>query len=471
MNASERTGELAAENTGAARAARGTAPAVFVSSTIKDVEDLRGALRYWLQEQGFKVWLSEYNDMEKSPGANALDACFDTIRQADFYVLLIGDRRGSLYDSKEGVSVTQQEYRVAYEAFARQGHPIPVLFVRSAVKRLLEGWANSGAGGGPPFEDAPFVQRFIAEVTREQETTGALRGIGPYPLANWLHEFRDFGAISDALAVALSLRADVPVQRLLASIEVDLEFSLSALVGKHHYKFERGNPMREQLKHVLLRTGLGEEGIDRALDSVEVDWPFPHHWYLDSVTREVILDPDDMSPVELNREQTTRLSMYSVGFALPDNFSFNSVREAVHSGLLLRYDPEQRRFAETDLSLASIELLRAAEGYKGKYEMAQPVIEALMGPLATSNRLKQPRFSLSWWHAVIIWAMHHAEANLYRHAASLYAHLRGSKDSPLAESLLPGTPLGEEMEGRIQRERPSRVDIREWSKIPQFWNL
>ena len=107
-----------------------TKPAIFVSSTISDFGDIRGALRYWLRESGYDVWLSDYNDMEKSPSLNAFDACFDSIRKADFYILLIGKRKGSLYDRKARVSVTQQEYRVAYESFSTQGNPVILLFVR-----------------------------------------------------------------------------------------------------------------------------------------------------------------------------------------------------------------------------------------------------------------------------------------------------------------------------------------------------
>ena len=446
-------------------------PTVFVSSTIHDFRDIRSSLKFWLEEQGVDVWLSEYNDMEKSPGANTFDACFETIREAGFYVLLIGDRRGSLYDSTQGVSVTQQEYRVAYAALAGAGRPIPVLFIRSRVKDMLDGWIKTGRAGPPPFEEAPFAEQFVAEVTKEQATTDAVKGVGPYPLANWLHAFHDFGDIVKALRVILSLRVDVPIQRVLAGIEVDLEVSLSHLVRKHRRKFEEGDPIRDELKKLLLDRGHGEEAVETALGRYEQDWPFPHHWYLNSVTREVPLDPDGKSPVELNREQTTRLSMYFVGIAAPEGLWFNSLREAVNTGLLLRYDPGARRFEETELSLAAIELLGVAESYRWRHRMSEQVRDALFEPLRAANRLKDPTFVLSWEQALIMWGLHQMEVNLYRRAASLYAYLRGEKESPLPDVLLPTTPLGPEEEEKIQRERAGRVDIREWSKISGFWNL
>ena len=450
-----------------------TKPTVFVSSTILDFHDLRSALKFWLEESGFEVWLSEYNDMEKNPGANTFDACFETIRRADFYVLLIGERRGSLFDAKNRVSVTQQEYRVGYEAFASEARPIPVLFVRSWVKNVLDGWATAKAQGSAPFKDARFVQRFVAEVTKEQETTDAVKGIGPYPLANWLHAFHDFGDVVSALRVALSLRADIPLQRVLAGIELDLEMSLSRLVQKHQLRLAEGRPIREELKNMLVERGVDEETANGVLDGYEADWPFPAHWHFDSVARDVTLDVSNMVPVELDRQQTVRLSMYLFfGTVQPDALWLASLREAVHSGALLGYDPQTRRFHETELSLAAIELLHEVETYQARYDTARPIIDALLGPLASANELKQPGFNLPWEQAVFIWGLHQTQVNVYRRAASLYAYLRGRKDNPTPGSLLPTSALGPDMEEQIRRERATRVDIREWSdEIPGVWNL
>src|SRR4051794_21053983 len=96
-------------------------PITFLSSTIYDFRDLRGAVRFWLEEAGVEVWMSEYNDMVKPAGANAFEACFESIRQADFYILLIGAKKGSTYSAADDPSVTQQEYREAYTSFQARG--------------------------------------------------------------------------------------------------------------------------------------------------------------------------------------------------------------------------------------------------------------------------------------------------------------------------------------------------------------
>lgn len=177
---------------GGAMPGEGGRPTVFLSSTIRDFADLRGAIKFWLEENGFEVWLSEFNDFDKRPGANAFDACFESVRRADFYVLLIGDKRGSLYAGD--ITVTQQEYRVAYEAFRADSHPIPLLFARKRTTDLLDGWrsARPTVRSSQPFAEATFVEALIEEVEHRGETQSAVAGVGAYPPANWLHRFDDF---------------------------------------------------------------------------------------------------------------------------------------------------------------------------------------------------------------------------------------------------------------------------------------
>ncbi len=78
-------------------------PVVFVSSTIFDFKDLRSAIKYYLEELGYEVLLSEYNDFPKPLEQNVYEACLSTIERADYYLLLIGSRVGGFYDAKNRV--------------------------------------------------------------------------------------------------------------------------------------------------------------------------------------------------------------------------------------------------------------------------------------------------------------------------------------------------------------------------------
>ena len=72
-------------------------PKIFVSSTIYDFADLRSALKYWLNEMGFEVFMSEYNYFRKDSSDNSYIACLNAIQECDYYILLIGARVGGLY--------------------------------------------------------------------------------------------------------------------------------------------------------------------------------------------------------------------------------------------------------------------------------------------------------------------------------------------------------------------------------------
>src|SRR5688572_13093909 len=109
-----------------------TRPTVFVSSTVFDFQDLRGALKYLLEENGYRVQMSDFADFEKPINRNSYDACFDAIRSSNVFVLLVGDRRGGWHDEAKRISITQAEYRVAYEQ-AKLGALSLVACVRSST--------------------------------------------------------------------------------------------------------------------------------------------------------------------------------------------------------------------------------------------------------------------------------------------------------------------------------------------------
>lgn len=92
-------------------------PKIFVSSTIYDFVDLRSALKYWLNEMGFEVFMSEYNDFRKDSSDNSYNACLNAIKECDYYILLIGSRVGGLYSESPKVSITQKEYQTASKLF------------------------------------------------------------------------------------------------------------------------------------------------------------------------------------------------------------------------------------------------------------------------------------------------------------------------------------------------------------------
>jgi hypothetical protein len=190
-------------------------PTFFLSSTIYDFADLRSSVKYYLESQGSRVLASEYNDFEKPLDTHSYQACLDAIELADYYVLFIGSRVGGWYDLENKISITQQEYKTAYDLHL-QGKIKIITFVRDSIwqfkesreelskylsiidiepnlRNKIENHSSKNAS------DAQFIINFINEVGRNEETKTALKESGDLPTANWLHIFKGFDQVVDVL--------------------------------------------------------------------------------------------------------------------------------------------------------------------------------------------------------------------------------------------------------------------------------
>ncbi len=161
-------------------------PTVFVSSTIRDLRDLRGAIKFWLEEMGFEVQLSEYTDFDRKPEAGALEACFQRIRECDYYLLLIGENVGTWFNEPERISVTRQEYRVARASFEETRRPKIISLVRDNVLTVLRErrTARSRAMTRSTLEDPEAIRlRLRGPVGRRSEPGGSgSRGVSDLEL-------------------------------------------------------------------------------------------------------------------------------------------------------------------------------------------------------------------------------------------------------------------------------------------------
>ncbi len=104
---------------------------------------------------------SEYNDFGGNLDQHSYEACLANIDQADFFILLIGSRVGGWFDASSRISITQQEYRHAYERH-RQGKLRLVTFVR---KRGLA--TEGGTEGAHALSVDDIVGRVRAEDRRK----------------------------------------------------------------------------------------------------------------------------------------------------------------------------------------------------------------------------------------------------------------------------------------------------------------
>ena len=112
-------------------------PTFFISSTVYDFRDLRSALKFYLEELGYQVYASEYNDFKVASDKHSYDACLKLIEECDYFILLVGSRVGGFYDDQNKTSITRQEYREAYKLH-EQGKLQIISFVRDEVWQLKE---------------------------------------------------------------------------------------------------------------------------------------------------------------------------------------------------------------------------------------------------------------------------------------------------------------------------------------------
>lgn len=227
-------------------------PTFFLSSTIYDFRDLRSAIKFSLEGRGCRVLASEFNDFGGTLDQHSYEACLTNIEQADYFVLMIGARVGGWYDAANRISITQQEYRTAYELH-RQGKLRLVTFVREEVWQLkeerkelaryltdldLSDRERKAIEGAPSkfANDAGFIVAFIAETGRNLETSRAIRSGGPKPTGNWLHRFRDFRDINDVLAPLAFTGLTSEEAAYRKALQHELLIVMSRLCAKHEGK-------------------------------------------------------------------------------------------------------------------------------------------------------------------------------------------------------------------------------------------
>lgn len=227
-------------------------PSIFVSSTIYDFRDLRSALKFWLEELGYDVQMSDHADFNKPLDTNSYEACLRSIETCDYFVLLIGSRVGGPFSTPENVSITRAEYRHAYKLF-QQGRIKLVPFVRrevwniredrKALKDYLRGDFRKAKELGDAevdaiskheskfVTDAEAIFSFIDEVARADEMRAAVKTGSGYPAGNWIHVFDTFEEIAGALRSALGSTANLRRRALEACVRDEILRNLRSVVG------------------------------------------------------------------------------------------------------------------------------------------------------------------------------------------------------------------------------------------------
>ena len=149
-------------------------PKIFISSTIFDFKDLRSSLKFYLESLGFQVFMSEFNDFKKKLDENSYNACLQTIRECDYFILLVGSRIGGYYNLADKISITQKEYETAYEKLKHKKLKI-LTFVRKEIwiikedRKMLEKVLKSDYKNKYEIEDEDIRQALLYAINQIED--------------------------------------------------------------------------------------------------------------------------------------------------------------------------------------------------------------------------------------------------------------------------------------------------------------
>jgi hypothetical protein len=290
-------------------------PRVFISSTVAEFRDLRSALAYTLRSQGITVYLSEAADFDVKGDRPALEECFDNVRASDYYILLIGGARGSLYE--DGVSVTRQEYRVARDHCISSGKPVLLLFLRNAAELALN--AGDRAQNEVGIDDPEHLRSFIDEVQNPEAPSAP----------SYLKRFDDFEDVMTGVAGRLNLGRDLSETLTRHSLGAELTRNIARIVHRH------GRTV------------------------------FPHHYVLTPIRKEIPVTPTEMAErVKIPRRQFTGLAMALIPRTSASELRSTMLEEAIASGVFLKFDAVTGALDETSIHRALVQALDDVESLR-----------------------------------------------------------------------------------------------------------
>lgn len=197
-------------------------PKIFVSSTILDFEDLRSALKFYLEELGFDVQMSEYPNFNIDSDKSAIDSCLSNLERCDYFISLIGFRRGAWYEENK-LSITHKEFLTA-KYLIEKGHPLRIItFVRKQLWLLkkdrdsLFKYVSSKSTElakdindySSIFDDPNYIFNFINEISQ-----GINLPQTNSPANNWLYSFEGFEDIAQALKYTFHITENLQIKRI-----------------------------------------------------------------------------------------------------------------------------------------------------------------------------------------------------------------------------------------------------------------
>lgn len=172
-------------------------PRTFISSTCFDLADARAALAAHLQVLGHEPLLSESAGFGVTPKRHSHDACLDQVDTCDYFILIIGARRGGTYIASER-SITNEEYLRA----VKTGKPI-ITFVKRDIQIALRTFKKNPKADLSDLVDDVRIFDFLEMVTSRSED-------------NWVRPFDTVEDVKEAITAQFAYIAMLYARQIAA---------------------------------------------------------------------------------------------------------------------------------------------------------------------------------------------------------------------------------------------------------------
>jgi hypothetical protein len=421
-------------------------PTIYISSTIYDFADLRSSLKYVLEELGYFVLLSEHNDFRKPLDTSSYESCLAALKEADYFLLLIGQRVGGFFDANQKISITRMEYREAYK-LSQNGQLKLLTFVRKSLwdiredrKALNQAFEEMNAASkelsaesrmkllnhsSTFVNDAEVTFEFLKEVSKVDEMKAAIKGVGVFPTGNWVHPFSDFEDVMAALNTELNIKNPLRRAILISNLKNELTVNLAALLTK------------------------------------TPDTILPTAYLAMAARRRMTGDRGEVS--DISGKHLVGLAMYLICAAPTSNLTSQFLDVALTSGEFLSfvkeshsYEPSllQNRMLELKKNLDRLQFIAEAFG-----ERRSRLADELFGIPSDESLTSIENEKLS-----IAFVFQDCELNIVNLLSAILKHLDGDTNALQNVELNSTSPFPETAK-QLEQERPHKADVRAWLKL------
>lgn len=391
----------------------GTPPSVFISSTVREFRDLRSAIAYTLRAQGFTVYQSEASDFDIHGDRSAIEECLANIRDCDFYILLVGNTRGNLFE--DGISITRQEYRTARDAFLSTGRPRLFFYLRETTELALQG--NRKAQSAAGIDDPNHLVSFIDEIQRP--------GIEGAP--NYLTRFRDFEHLMNSLVIRMNLGR-----------------TLSEKIIRHSLLSE----LLSNLSNMVWRSGTSA---------------YLRHRYMHKTRESIQITPEDVDQnVLITDDQVISLTFSLVGRTRSANLKTRSIEDALDRGVFLTFNPTSGSLQESVLHKALQQTFEDIQALRYLDRTITDQVEwdtSILVAIKARWRGRPSPLAIPGFNLASAFRHYDLMEDIFQEHLALCQVLLGFSEELPSYHRRPLTPLGEQEQQKIRAEIVSGIEI------------